>query len=151
MAQEKVWHGIAEQKPDAWIWLGDVMYADRASTNKRVTEYNKIKRHPGYQKLLSTSQVIGTWDDHDYYNNDAGAHHPSSEEKEGSKKAHLDFFDIPETHEVRTRPGIYRMHTIKKHDVDIDVILLDNRYFMNANNKKDAWERTMGSVGEHSI
>ena len=33
-----IWPFISKEKPDLWIWLGDIVYAD--TDNKRITKYS---------------------------------------------------------------------------------------------------------------
>lgn len=123
---QSFWNTISAGKPDVWLWIGDNIYADNANYEQRKKAYDFVKAQPGYQQLMSTSEIFGTWDDHDYGNNNAGSEYSGKDE---SKKAHLKFFEISEDHEVWQRPGIYRKHSVKKNGVEVDIILLDTRYF----------------------
>ena len=64
---------IANERANAWIWLGDNIYSDFYTMEKRERAYRKITDNLDYQKIMSRMHIWGTWDDHDYaYNNVAG-------------------------------------------------------------------------------
>jgi alkaline phosphatase D len=122
----QLWREVVQQKPELWIWLGDNIYADTTVRAVIKSKYDRQKNHPGYQKLLATCPVIGTWDDHDYGLNDSGKEYPM---KKQSKELLLDFLDIPQDAEVRRHEGIYSSYTLGKGERKVKVILLDTRYF----------------------
>lgn len=68
-----LWDDIQKDEPDVWIWGGDIVYADTDNTQLLKGLYNRQLGVKGYQKLLKTTEIIGTWDDHDYGLNDGGA------------------------------------------------------------------------------
>src|SRR3546814_10928491 len=71
-------------------------------------KYAMLGAEPGFQRLRAAASVVGTWDDHDYGRNDAGAEYPMKRE---SKQIFLDFFDEPRDSERRTREGgLYTSH-----------------------------------------
>ena len=51
-------------------------------------KYASLAGQAGYQVLQNQSEVIATWDDHDYGRNDAGVEYPKKVE---SQKIFLDF------------------------------------------------------------
>ena len=71
-AEQPMWDNIVAQKPDLWIWMGDNIYADTKDTLvlKQCWELQQSK--PGYVNLVKNVPIIGTWDDHDFGDNDAG-------------------------------------------------------------------------------
>ena len=70
--EQPLWKPILENKPDLFIWGGDNIYADTDDMVKMKADYDKVHANPDYAKLLNSTTVIGTWDDHDYGKNDAG-------------------------------------------------------------------------------
>jgi hypothetical protein len=38
--------------------------------------YDEQRRDPGYRRLMQTSKILGTWDDHDYGMNDGDRRYP---------------------------------------------------------------------------
>jgi alkaline phosphatase D len=125
-APEQLWSEVVDQKPDLWIWLGDNIYGDSHDMAVLKKKYDQQKSHPGYQQLLKTCPVIGTWDDHDYGINDGGRHYAKKAE---SQQLLLDFLDVPAGSERRKRQGAYSSYTLGQGDHAIKIILLDTRYF----------------------
>jgi alkaline phosphatase D len=127
---------VTQWHPDLFIWLGDVVYADRRSVpffwnpaepQGMSAMYQHMKSHPSYQSLLSSvDKVIGVWDDHDYGKNDGGAEYQS---KDAAKQIYLDFIDEPAQSQRRTQQGgIYASYTIGKVGQRVKIILLDVRF-----------------------
>ena len=118
----------AEQKPDAFIFLGDNIYGDTESMDTLQAKYNKWGAMEEYKKLDSTTKIFATWDDHDYGWNDSGKWYPYKKE---SKEIFLTFFKEPPESERRKHEGIYHTEYVKAGDKTIQVILLDVRTFRN--------------------
>ena len=117
------WETIAAHRPDAWIWLGDNIYADTDDAAVMAEQYARQLAAPEYAAFLDqVSPVYGTWDDHDYGRNDGGADWPF---KDQAKQLLLDFLSVPDGAEVRQREGVYQAYSIGP----VRVILLDTRYF----------------------
>lgn len=123
---EQLWNEIVATDPDLWIWLGDNIYGDSPDLAVLKGKYAMQKGSAGYQKLLKTCKVVGTWDDHDYGINDGGK---NFRQKAQSKTLALNFLDVPEKAKVRKREGIYDSYTVGTGSRLIKVILLDTRYF----------------------
>jgi len=123
---EQMWTEIVNQKPQLWIWLGDNIYGDTDDMNILRQKYETQKKNPGYQKLMATCPIIGTWDDHDYGINDGGKDFPKKKE---SKELMLSFLDVPAGDPVRKHEGVYSSHTYGTGKQKVKVILLDTRYF----------------------
>jgi alkaline phosphatase D len=124
------WKWIAREDPQLWIWLGDNIYADRASLTERREWYQLLKDNVDYQQFIDHVPVVGTWDDHDYWNENADG---SYEEKDGSKELLLEFMDVAADNPVWTRPGIFQSYAFGPIGQRTQVILLDLRYFQNRN------------------
>jgi alkaline phosphatase D len=89
-------------------------------------KYDQQLAHAEYQALLAYCPVIGTWDDHDYGDNNAGKEYPKKQE---SKAEMLRFLDVPSDREVWQRKGAYDAYTYESDGRTVKVILLDTRYF----------------------
>src|SRR5262249_29297824 len=87
-----IFDAVAAAKPDMFLHLGDVIYADTQDMQVMKAKYDKLAAVPGWQKLLKTCPVFATWDDHDFGANDAGREYPRKVE---SQKLFLDFFNEP--------------------------------------------------------
>jgi alkaline phosphatase D len=120
------WRAILKNEPDVFIWGGDNIYADTDKPIVMQAAYEEQKNKPGYQKLLNTVPVLGTWDDHDYGLNDGGKEWHF---KETSQKLFLDFFDVPVNSPRRERKGVYNSEVFETGQGAVKVILLDTRYF----------------------
>lgn len=121
-----IWNAVIASRPALFIFLGDNIYGDTTDMEVLRYRYTLLGRNEGYQRLLATTPVIATWDDHDYGANDAGADYP---QKYASKQLFLDFFGEPATSARRLRDGgIYTAYTYGPPSQRIQVILLDTRW-----------------------
>ena len=123
---QPLWDPILQNNPDVFIWGGDNVYADTDDMEKLENDYNIQKNHPGYRKLLASTKVLATWDDHDYGLNDGGK---DWEYKDESQQKFLDFIDVPKTDPRRDREGVYHSETYNTPKGSVKVIILDTRYF----------------------
>lgn len=123
---QPVWEAINRMDPQLFIFTGDNVYADSADPVKLRDSYEKLSAIPGFAELRRTTPVIGTWDDHDYGKNDAGA---EFEGKEAAKEAFMEFFATPEDSPLRKRGGIYDAKIFGPEGKRVQVILLDTRWF----------------------
>lgn len=123
---QPLWEPILQNNPNVFIWGGDNIYADTADMAKMKADYDKTKTIPAYQKLASTVPIEGTWDDHDYGKNDAGA---SWQYKAQAQQLLLDFFDVPRNSPRRIRDGVYYSKPLFTEKGSIKLIVLDTRYF----------------------
>lgn len=125
-----VFDTIAAAKPDLLVLLGDNMYAD-LDRKVKVTpdvireKYAQMAKVPGFAKLRAACPILGTWDDHDYGKNDAGA---EWEHKDEAQQALLDFFGVARGDPRRTRKGVYYAEIYGPPGKRVQVILLDTRY-----------------------
>ncbi len=120
------WYYIRQQKPDLWLWLGDNIYADKASPEERFIEYQKVKNNQEYIKLAEKTGIMGIWDDHDFYSDNSNGSYP---EKEMSQQLFADFLDIESDHPIRFHEGIYRNDIFGPVGQQTQIVSLDLRYF----------------------
>lgn len=123
---QPIWDSINELNPQLFIFTGDNVYADTADPVKLRRSYEELAAIPGFAKLREICPVIGTWDDHDYGKNDAGA---EFEGKEAAKEAFMEFFGTPEDSPLRQRGGVYDAKIYGPEGKRVQVILLDTRWF----------------------
>jgi len=88
--------------------------------------YNDQNEVLGYKKLKENTEVIGTWDDHDYGLNDGGVEFIAKAE---SQKQFLDFMEVPKNSYRRQQEGVYTSYDYKTERGSLKVIVLDTRYF----------------------
>jgi alkaline phosphatase D len=118
----------ANNKPDAFIFLGDNIYGDTDNMDTLKNKYARWQAQPDYKRLDSATKIFATWDDHDYGRNDAGKHYPWKKE---SKEIFLSVFKEPAESERRKHDGIYQTEYVKTGDKTVQIILLDVRTFRN--------------------
>lgn len=145
-----LWNEILKNKPDVWIWGGDVIYTDEEDMAVMKQDYQKQKRNPEYADFIKNVEVIGTWDDHDYGLNDGG--------KENSKKVEaqtlfLDFIDTDKTDKRRANEGVYFAKDYVIDNKIIKIIILDTRYFRTSLTSDDLTRKRYKSnvYGEGSM
>lgn len=127
--QPALFGDIAANKPDLFLWLGDIIYADTRDMKRLENMYKALKTIPDYKTLMSTSMICGVWDDHDYGENDAWSNYPMKKE---SREKLYDFLDIPKTSYLRKREGAYQSYVFGKNNQKVRVIFLDTRYFRDS-------------------
>ena len=138
---QDLWPAVRSLSADAWVWLGDAIYADGKVDNVRRyggrafhrDAYATQNEHPEYAALRAETRILGTWDDHDYGFNNAGA---EWREKEFAQRLFLDFLGEPLGSPRRTRAGVYEAYTFRglgaSQTGSARLILLDARFHASA-------------------
>jgi alkaline phosphatase D len=122
---QPLWAWVRGQKPDAWMWLGDIVYADTEDIERTRSLYREQKERAEYAALAAETRITGIWDDHDFGKNDAGREYPKRAE---SQAALLDFLGEPKDGPRRRRRGTYASYEVGSGDRRVKVIMLDGRY-----------------------
>ena len=135
---QSFWEVIDSEELSAWIWLGDIVYAD--SENPKVIEkkFKILRNHEFYKSFKKKNNIYGVWDDHDYGTNDGGKEFSAKKE---SRDVLFNFLDIRKKDPAWKRSGAYQSHLINSADVNVRLILLDVRYFRDEllrNNGEDS-------------
>jgi len=120
------WEDIHSHKPNVWIWGGDIIYSDTEDMKLLEKNYNIQKNKLPYQEFIKTTDIMGTWDDHDYGVNDGGSAYPM---REASQQLLLDFLDVPKNDMRRNQKGVYFSKTYSIDTNKIKILVLDTRYF----------------------
>jgi alkaline phosphatase D len=128
---QPIWDGVLAAKPDLFLLIGDAVYhdviVDKSHKNDTLAEkYARLNAQPSFKKLRQSCPLLGTWDDHDYGLNDAGAEYPKKKE---SQQAWLDFLGVPADSPRRTQEGVYCAQIFGPPGKSVQIILLDTRYF----------------------
>jgi alkaline phosphatase D len=123
---QPIWEAIVETRPQLFVFLGDNIYGDSQDMEVMRAKYALLADQSGFRKLRETCPVVGTWDDHDFGANDAGAEYPKKRE---SQQVFLDFFGVPKDDPRRTQEGVYSAHVYGPKGKRVQLILLDARYF----------------------
>ena len=124
-----IWNAINNNKPELFIFMGDNAYIDSGDPDKFERDYASVFRNPGIKKLKSQSQLMATWDDHDYGLQDGGK---EFEAKDIAKQAFVRAFDYPEIQNIPDGQGIYHSRKITIGSKVIRVIMLDTRWYRDA-------------------
>lgn len=126
------WDTIASSAPNITILGGDNIYAKCTSLESCPSTleaaYTKQMSNPSFMGAMKALPIIATLDNHDYGINDADRNNPY---KDIAKRYFMDFFQVPQTDERRTRrDGVYTsyMYGDVKRGTSLQIILLDIRY-----------------------
>lgn len=121
-----IFNDVVKHQPDVFIFLGDNIYGDTEDMDVLRQKYRQLGSKPSYQNLKKHIDILATWDDHDYGQNDVGKNYPH---KAASKEIFLDFFEEPKDSERYQHEGIYQSVFRRVGDKTIQIILLDGRTF----------------------
>jgi alkaline phosphatase D len=127
---QPLWGQVLADKPDLFIFGGDNVYASKQPfdiTNTQLA-YATMAANEGFSKLRATVPHLAIWDDHDYGLNDGGV---TFAHKQATKDAFLDFWNIPASDARRSREGLYHTASYGSVGQRVQVILLDNRWFLS--------------------
>ena len=164
---QPLWPHILARRPDAFVWGGDNVYADKRQSLARLLDrrpfaagerfghvprtvaehrdmYLEQRKKPGYARLREAlkGRIYGTWDDHDMGINDGDRWFKERDERQ---QLHLDFLDVPRNDARRTRPGVYCTHLVGPRGARVKLILLDVR------SRRDAWPWHAGATGDDML
>lgn len=128
-----IWSTIATTAPDLFIFNGDTLYPDKenedAGLPSLAAAYRQLSGVAEFTALRKAVPVLPLWDDHDYGMNDGGADFPRREDAERLfEAAWLPRADDPR----RSYPGVYHAVTLGPAGKQVQVILLDTRFFRSS-------------------
>jgi alkaline phosphatase D len=121
-----LWRNVLDFDPQAFVFLGDNVYADTGDAGERRAAYAQLAAQAGYAELAAKVPVLATWDDHDYAWNDLGGSAPP-EVKADSQRQLLEFFREPADSPRWKRSGVYGSWAWGPADRRVQLILLDLR------------------------
>jgi alkaline phosphatase D len=121
-----LWDDVRNQNPNIWVWGGDIIYSDTDNMTKMKKDYETQLQQKGYDELIKSVEVHGTWDDHDYGLNDGGYEYVKKDE---SQQQLLDFFGVSKENKRRQRKGVYYSKIFNTKKGSVRLIVLDTRYF----------------------
>ncbi|MGF1448559.1 MAG: alkaline phosphatase D family protein [Opitutales bacterium] len=121
------WPSIAAVEPDVWIWMGDNIYGDSRQAEVIEGKYTRQFEAGPYVRFREAVPIIGTWDDHDFGENDAGSWYPL---RATTQQLALDFLEEPAGTVRRQQGGLYTAYRFGPEGRQVQVILLDTRYHM---------------------
>ncbi|MCB0384458.1 MAG: alkaline phosphatase family protein [Bdellovibrionales bacterium] len=132
---QPLWRDIIAQQPQFFLWGGDNVYVNSRDPEVMKKEYQVLLDNPDYQTLRRQTPIIGTWDDHDYGEDNGGIDFPM---KDFSQSLFLDFIDEPLHTPRRSQKGVYTAYTMGPPHQQIKVILLDTRFHKTSSFATDA-------------
>lgn len=119
------WPAILDNQPDLWIWDGDNIYGDSTDQETISKKYTTQFFSPEYKIFRMAVPIIGTWDDHDFGENNSGKWFAA---KEMTQRLALDFLEEPENSLRRDQKGIYASYSFGPEGKMVKLMLVDNRY-----------------------
>lgn len=125
-ANAAVLEQVVKADPDAFLWLGDNIYGDTQDMAVLQGKYKALGDNKRFQALFAHCPNLAIWDNHDYGYSRVGAEHPKKRE---SQKIFLDFWKVPADDPRRKRDGIYHSRMIGEAPRNVQVILLDCRFW----------------------
>jgi alkaline phosphatase D len=150
-----------EPLPDAFVWLGDIVYADKpillklrvpGSPSDVAEAYAaQLRDFDGYRRLVARVPVLGVWDDHDAGTNDQDRH-VREDWKAQSQQLLLDFLGVDMRDERRGYEGVYSAVSLGGGELGgggggggaraplLQLVLLDNRFH------RDRYETSFGPL-----
>ena len=134
----EIFDAIAAKKPDVMVWMGDNLYyqtPDELDPSMMAFRYRRQRTFGPLQNLLTATSQLALWDDHDYGPNDADLSYVMKGESLTLFKRYWanPSFGLPEV------PGVFGYARFG----DIDIFLLDDRYYRSANQLLDGPDKTM--------
>jgi len=134
----EIFDAIAAKKPDVMVWMGDNLYfqpQDELDPASMASRYRRQRTLPSLKTLLTAASNIAIWDDHDYGPNDADLSYTMKGDALALFRRYWanPSYGLPET------PGIFGRARFG----DVDIFLLDDRYYRSANKLLDGPDKTM--------
>ncbi|HEX6138344.1 MAG TPA: alkaline phosphatase D family protein [Casimicrobiaceae bacterium] len=134
----EIFDAIAAKAPDLMVWLGDNLYfqpPDELDPASMAARYRRQRALPALQRLLTAAPQVAIWDDHDYGPNDADM----SYVLKGEALALFTRYWANPGYGLPDAPGIFGQARLG----DVDLFLLDDRWYRSANRMLDAPGKTM--------
>ncbi len=137
----EIFESIREQDPDFMLWLGDNIYLREPDflTERGIRHRNRqVRALPEMQALLGSTHNYAIWDDHDYGPNDSDRSYVN---KKLTEKAFNDYWGNLNTN--ATGEGGITSHFLWN---DVEIFLLDDRYFRDSNRSLDKDKKYLGDA-----
>jgi alkaline phosphatase D len=134
----EIFDAIAAKAPDLMVWMGDNLYfqpPDELDPASMAARYRRQRALPSLQRLLVAAPQLAIWDDHDYGPNDADL----SYGLKGESLALFRRYWANPSYGLPDAPGIFGRARFG----DVDLFLLDDRWYRSANKLVDAPGKTM--------
>ena len=129
---QDIWTDINNTKPDLFLFIGDVVYADENVTENTgiIPALEQAYKHfltvDEFQQFRDRVPILATWDDHDYGLREGGA---EFNEKTAARELFLNFWQVPKSDPRRDQAGgIYTSHEYGPPGRRVQIIMLDTRF-----------------------
>jgi alkaline phosphatase D len=150
--EQPIWNAIAKKNPDLFLFIGDAIYGDWDGKNVfDVTEetlardWDRLAAIPEFNEFRKNVPIMAIWDNHDYGKHDGGA---DFSKKELTKTYFLDFFYEPSDSKRRQSPGIYDARIFGPQGKQVQIILLDTRWFKSPFKKDPRSKEELKKIGK---
>ncbi|MEO0603531.1 MAG: alkaline phosphatase D family protein [Myxococcota bacterium] len=121
---------MAARRADLLVMLGDNVYGDVSPDDPWLMDlhyaYWGLVRHEAFTRLVTSTPVLATWDDHDYGLNDAGAEFGG---RAYSEKMFEKFWRVEPGTPASLVEGVYSASMFGEGDRVVQLLLLDLRSF----------------------
>lgn len=134
----QIFDAIAAKAPDLMLWLGDNLYLqtpDFADPTSMAAHYRQARAFEPLQRLFTATAHLAIWDDHDYGPND-------SDRSYAFKGETLQLFQRYWPNPSFGLPGVPGIFGWV-HLGDIDIFLLDDRFYRYPDRYPDVPEKSM--------
>lgn len=134
----EIFDAIAAKAPDLMVWMGDNLYfqpPDELDPSSMAARYRRQRALPSLQRLLTAAPQIAIWDDHDYGPNDADM----SYVMKGEALTLFRRYWANPNYGLPDAPGVFG----RARWGDVDLFLLDDRWYRSANRMNDEPGKTM--------
>ncbi len=135
---QSIWDQLAAENPDLMLYVGDNVYGDvwfdDPSLPTLKAAYMRLAQSEPFARARAAAPMLTVWDDHDYGVNDGGADYPFKEQSEALFEY---VWALPEDDPRRARPGVYGSWMIGEDGRQVQIIMLDTRYFRSPLKKTD--------------
>ena len=125
-----IFNEITGQHPDAFVFLGDNVYAEDESDDPTLMSlrqaYANLSAVESFTALRESTPLLVAWDDHDYGKDDAGG---DFKYREFSESLYRYAWNIEPSDERSSRPGVYLEQTVGPIGKRVQFITLDTRSF----------------------
>lgn len=125
-APQPLWSTIGRHQTDLFLFMGDNVYASSPFQKPIAEQYRKLDQIAEYRAVREKTPFMAVWDDHDYGQKDGDGSYS------GKANARRDFINYW-TYIRNSRPleldGIYHSKIIGPKNKQVQVIMLDTRYF----------------------
>ncbi len=118
------WDAAQENRPDVWIWAGDIVYAAPGDAGGLQRAFQEQESRPDYSAFRRMARVYGVWNQTDYGQTPGRADNPIHD---AAREALLDFLGEPQLSPLRTRRGVYASHVLGPAGRRVRIVLLDVR------------------------